>query len=98
MSAVVTGACDTSTTVTLSWTSTSARELSSIVNVRSGGGTPIVNESSYAQPAEGQGSFTIDCTRPLWFFKLTIMDSDGIKTRTGLLTFSNGQSQGWSSN
>jgi hypothetical protein len=87
--------CTASSPVWLTWETTGAETAE--INIRSGGGSPIINQTLTTSvdniKAFGDG---FDCTRPLWFFKLTI--HRGAETKTALLTFANGASQGWSSN
>jgi len=95
MSASISGPCTTWTAVDLTWSASGALQRSAEMNVRSGGGTPIFNESWQEYSPTDSLSINIDCTRPLWFFTLTV--SSDTATKTGRLTFYNGVSQGWSS-
>ncbi|MEO7349095.1 MAG: hypothetical protein ABIW32_04460, partial [Terrimesophilobacter sp.] len=96
MNATVTCACTTDSWIKLTWTTTGADANSANINLRSGGGTPIFNENWPGYDASGSWNFHVDCTRPLWFFTLTV--SHGGQTKSGLLTFANGSTSGWSSN
>ena len=95
MSANASGACTTSTAVDVTWSASGALQSSAVMNVRSGGGTPVFNQNWEGYSPTDGVTIYIDCTRPLWFFTLTV--SSDTATKTGRLTFYNGVSQGWSS-
>lgn len=96
MDAVVSGACTTKSTILLTWTTVGATADSTSINVRTGGGTPVVKATWINMPASGYYSFfNLDCTRPIWYFKMTI--TNGTETKEALLTFANGKTAGWSS-
>ena len=80
----------------VSWSASGANPKSASLNVRSGGGTPVFNQSwDGYQPTDHLELFTVDCTRPIWYFTLTV--SNGTTTKVGRLTFANGKNVGWSS-
>ena len=88
--------CGETGPIVVGWSASGALVGSATLLVKTGGGTLVFNQTwSGYQPAD-QITLNIDCTRPLWYFKLTVSSATG--TKTALLTFSNGQSQGWSSN
>ncbi len=95
MSASVSGACASPSWIELTWSTTGAQVNSADINVRSGGGTPVFNQTWVGYPTTGSNSFSLDCTRPIWYFKLTV--TNGTETKTALLTFANGKTAGWSS-
>lgn len=93
MDAYYSGSCTTSTKIWVAWTSTDGTTAN--LNVRSGGGQPVFNQTWAAYGASDTMYVWLDCTRPLWYFKLTV--SNSVNSKTGLLTFANGANQGWSS-
>ena len=95
MSASVSGACTDPSWIDLTWSTTGASVNSANITVRSGGGTPVFNQTWSGYPTTGSNSFSLDCTRPIWYFTLTV--TNGSETKTGLLTFANGKTAGWSS-
>ena len=96
MDATATTPCGAHGHILVSWSASGALANSANINVKSGGGTPIFNENwSNYDPTDQLELLTVDCTRPLWYFKLTV--SNGTTTKTGLLTFANGKNVGWSS-
>ena len=95
MSAIVSGGCTGSSTIVLTWHTTGADTKSTNINVRSGGGTPIFDQNwSSLANIETQTFYNIDCTRPVWFFTLTVTNS--IEKKKALLTFAHGKTAGWS--
>jgi hypothetical protein len=95
MDATATTACGPHGHILITWSASGALAKSAVMNVRSGGGTPIFNESwTGYQPVDQLELLTVDCTRPIWFFKLTV--SNGTSTKSALLTFANGKNVGWS--
>jgi hypothetical protein len=97
MDATATTPCGPHGHILISWSASGALAGSATMNVRSGGGTPVFNQSwEHYQPIDHLELVTgVDCTRPIWYFKLTV--SNGTTTKTGLLTFANGKNVGWSS-
>jgi hypothetical protein len=96
MDATATTPCGPHGHILITWSASGALANSANMNVRSGGGTPVFNENwSGYDPVDQLELLTVDCTRPIWFFTLTV--SNGTTTKTGRLTFSNGQNVGWSS-
>jgi len=96
MDATATTPCGPQGHILISWSASGAKAGSANMNVRSGGGTPVFNQSWVGyEPVDHLELFTVDCTRPIWFFTLTV--SNGTTTKTGRLTFSNGKNVGWSS-
>ncbi|MEP6482000.1 MAG: hypothetical protein ABJA94_08350 [Rhodoglobus sp.] len=94
MNTYYSGVCTTSTTIAVSWASTNGT--SATMNLRSGGGSPIINQTWTSLQATGSQSFLIDCTRPIWFFTLTVENS--AHSTWGRLTFANGSNVGWTAN
>lgn len=90
------GVCGESGPIVVGWSASGALTGSAELLVKTGGGTPVFNETWAGYEPIDEISLNIDCTRALWYFKLTV--SNGTTTKTGLLTFSNGQNVGWSSN
>lgn len=89
--------CDSHRGITLSWTIAGALENSVIVRVKSGGGTPIFDQTwSNLDPVDTLAFRNVDCTRSLWFFFISA--SDGTTTKKALLTFADATDKGWSSN
>jgi hypothetical protein len=95
MDATATTPCGPSGHVLITWSASGALANSAVMNVRSGGGTPIFNQTwSGYDPVDQLELLTVDCTRPIWFFKLTV--SNGTSSTSALLTFANGKNVGWS--
>lgn len=94
MTATLTSGCNTEAFVTLAWTTTGAEGKTVDVNIRSGSGSPVWKHNFLGFPPDGSISVPIDCTRPIWYFKMTV--SNLSQTKEGLLTFVNGKTTGWS--
>lgn len=95
MDAYASTPCGSQGHVMVTWSATGANPKSAILNVRSGGGTPVFNQSwTLKDPTDYEELFTVDCTRPIWYFKLTV--SNGTTSKSALLTFANGKNVGWS--
>lgn len=89
--------CDSRRGITLSWTIAGALENSVTVRVKSGGGTPIFDQTwTNLDPVDTYTFGNVDCLRPLWFFFISA--SDGTTTKKALLTFADATDKGWSSN
>ena len=89
--------CDSHRGITLSWVIAGALENSVTVRVKSGGGTPIFDQTwSSLDPVDTYTFGNVDCTRTLWFFFISA--SDGTTTKKALLTFADATDKGWSSN
>ena len=95
MDAYPANGCGTSSWITVSWSTTGAITNSAEMRIKSGGGTPIFDQVWVNYPTTTTTQFNLDCTRPIWFFTLTV--SNGTTTKTGRLTMANGVNQGWSS-
>ena len=95
MYAYPSGTCGTTGPIVVGWSASGALLDSASLQVKTGGGTPIFNQTWEGYNPIDEISLNIDCTRALWYFKLTVSSATG--SRTALLTFANGQSQGWSS-
>jgi len=96
MNATATTACGPQGHILITWSASGALANSATMNVRSGGGTPIFNQNwDGYDPVDHLELLTVDCTRPLWYFTLTV--SNGTASKTARLTFANGQNVGWSS-
>ena len=94
MTATVQGECTTSSYITLSWTTTGAEGRWVDANIRSGSGSPVYKHDYFKFPPDGAISDWLDCTRSIWYFRITV--SNATQTKTGLLTFVNGKTAGWS--
>jgi hypothetical protein len=89
--------CNSRDGVTVSWVIAGALEDSVTVRVKSGGGTPIFDQTwTNLDPVDTYTFGNVDCLRPLWFFFISA--SDGTTTKKALLTFADGTDKGWSSN
>ena len=95
MYAYPSGTCGTTGPIVVGWSASGALLDSASLQVKTGGGTPIFNQTWEGYNPIDEISLNIDCTRALWYFKLSVSSATG--SRTALLTFANGQSQGWSS-
>ncbi|CAN5348770.1 hypothetical protein BH11ACT5_BH11ACT5_24810 [soil metagenome] len=89
--------CDSRRGVTLTWSISNAPPNSVTVRVKSGGGTPVFDQSwPGREPQETYTFSNVDCQRHLWFFFITATNPTGSKT--ALLTFADGTNKGWSAN
>lgn len=89
--------CDSQRGVTLTWSISNAPPGSVTVRVKSGGGTPIFDQSwSGRDPQESYTFGNVDCLRHIWYFFVTADNPTGSKT--ALLTFVDGTDKGWSAN
>lgn len=85
--------CEAHSWITISWATTGALANSAEMRIKSGGGTPVFDQVWSHYPTTTTDKFLLDCTRPLWYFTLTV--SDGVTTKTARLTFAHGVNQGW---
>lgn len=89
--------CNSSGGVTLTWSVSNAPPDSVTVHVKSGGGTPVFDQTWPGRDPQETYTFSnVDCLRHLWFFFITATNPSGSKT--ALLTFADGTNKGWSAN
>lgn len=89
--------CDSQGGVTLTWSVSNAPPDSVTVHVKSGGGTPVFDQSWPGRDPQETFRFgNVDCLRHIWYFFLTATNPMGSKT--ALLTFVDGTNKGWSAN
>lgn len=89
--------CDSHGGVTLTWSVSNAPPHSVTVHVKSGGGTPVFDQSWPGRDPQETFTFAnVDCLRHMWFFFITAENPTGSKT--ALLTFVDGTNKGWSAN